>query len=62
YLLAVGTLREVTERPGDALTDRGVKVSRAEVQAVIERTVGGVDAEELARIREVIQRRALHAE
>jgi farnesyl-diphosphate farnesyltransferase len=36
YLLSVGTLRELRERPGDALTATGVKVSREEVFAVVE--------------------------
>ena len=35
FLLAVGTLREVREHPEDVLTERGVKVSRKEVFAVV---------------------------
>ncbi|GAB7093155.1 phytoene/squalene synthase family protein [Halolamina litorea] len=35
FLLAVGTLREVSEHPEDVLTERGVKVSRKEVFAVV---------------------------
>ncbi|NUE02758.1 squalene/phytoene synthase family protein [Halorubraceae archaeon YAN] len=35
FLLAVGTLRELTARPEDALTETGVKVSREEVYAVV---------------------------
>ncbi|MGM0604913.1 MAG: phytoene/squalene synthase family protein [Halobacteriota archaeon] len=35
FLLAVGTLRELTSRPEDALTEAGVKVSREEVFAIV---------------------------
>ena len=35
FLLAVGTLREVREHPEDVLTEKGVKVSRKEVFAVV---------------------------
>ncbi|MFW5939659.1 MAG: phytoene/squalene synthase family protein [Halolamina sp.] len=35
FLLAVGTLREVSDHPEDVLTERGVKVSRKEVFAVV---------------------------
>ena len=35
FLLAVGTLREVSEHPEDVLTEKGVKVSRKEVFAVV---------------------------
>ncbi|MFB6200914.1 MAG: phytoene/squalene synthase family protein [Halorhabdus sp.] len=36
YLLAVGTLRELSERPEDAVSEAGVKVSREEVFAVMQ--------------------------
>ena len=35
FLLAVGTLREVREHPEDVLTEKGVKISRKEVFAVV---------------------------
>jgi len=35
FLLAVGTLREVSDHPEDVLTEQGVKVSRKEVFAVV---------------------------
>jgi farnesyl-diphosphate farnesyltransferase len=46
FLLAVGTLRELLERPEDALSASGVKVSRQEVFAVVtEMTAGSTDAD-----------------
>ncbi|QGN06428.1 squalene/phytoene synthase family protein [Halorhabdus sp. CBA1104] len=36
YLLSVGTLRELRDRPEDALTDGGVKISRQEVVAIVD--------------------------
>lgn len=35
YLLAVGTLRELSERPEDALSEGGVSIDRAEVFAIL---------------------------
>ncbi len=51
FLLAVGTLRELTARPEDALTERGVKVSREEVYAVVAAmsTTGRESVSELRR-------------
>ncbi|QSG08932.1 phytoene/squalene synthase family protein [Halapricum desulfuricans] len=54
YLLAVGTLREVESRPEDVLRPEGVKVSRQEVGAVIEASLGGLDADTLGELRRQI--------
>lgn len=54
FLLAVGTLREIESRPADVLTSKGVKISRQEVAAVIDRTADGIDSAELASLRERI--------
>lgn len=59
FLLAVGTLRELSERPGDALTDRGVKVSRQEVYAVLEATKGA-NRGAIGDLRASIEREPLH--
>jgi len=59
YLLAVGTLREVQSRPADALAEGDVKVSRSEVSAIIDRTLG-LDPEELASLREAVAAKSLH--
>ena len=59
FLLAVGTLRELTARPEDALTDRGVKISRQEVFAVMDAMrSGGKDS--LSELREAISRQPYH--
>ncbi|MFB6130528.1 MAG: phytoene/squalene synthase family protein [Salinigranum sp.] len=52
YLLAVGTLRELRSRPEDALSSRGVKVSRQEVYALMEAMTGPAGRESLGRLRE----------
>jgi farnesyl-diphosphate farnesyltransferase len=54
YLLAVGTLRELAERPEGALTDQGVKVSREEVYAVVEAATSENAAQSLSELRESI--------
>ena len=59
FLLAVGTLRELTARPEDALTERGVKISRQEVFAVMDAMrTGGKDS--LSELRETISRQPYH--
>jgi len=59
FLLAVGTLRELTARPEDALTERGVKVSRQEVFAVMDAMrSGGKDS--LSELRETISQQPYH--
>ena len=59
FLLAVGTLRELRNRPEDALTDRGVKISRQEVGAVMS-AMHGEGGESLAELRELIARQPYH--
>ena len=59
FLLAVGTLRELLASPEDALTDRGVKVSREEVFAVVV-TMSSTGSESLAELREIIADRPYH--
>lgn len=54
FLLAVGTLREIESRPAEVLTSNGVKISREEVAAVIDRTADGIDPSELGDLRERI--------
>jgi len=55
YLLAVGTIRELRENPEDVVREGGVKVSREEVFALIERFQGGVDRSEIADLRRQIE-------
>jgi len=59
FLLAVGTLRELSARPEDALTDRGVKVSRQEVFAVVG-TMTDAGRGSLSELRRAITRRPYH--
>jgi farnesyl-diphosphate farnesyltransferase len=55
YLLAVGTLRELKDRPGDVITDGDVKVGRDEVLAVVSAFEGdGVPS--VAELRDEIRR------
>ncbi|WP_101296708.1 phytoene/squalene synthase family protein [Halegenticoccus soli] len=59
FLLAVGTLRELLSRPEDALSERGVKISRQEVFAVIAATTTD-GRESLADLREAIFAQPFH--
>mgnify|MGYP006424134741 FL=1 len=59
FLLAVGTLRELRSRPEDALTDRGVKISRQEVGAVMT-AMHGEGGDSLAELRELIAHQPYH--
>lgn len=59
FLLAVGTLRELTESPADALTDRDLKISREEVYAVVE-AMHDADRESLSKFRAMIAREPFH--
>ena len=59
YLLAVGTLRELSSRPEDALTETGVKVSRQEVFAVMS-AASDVGRDSLAELRQTIARTPFH--
>lgn len=60
FLLAVGTLRELIDRPEDALTDRGVKVSRQEVFAVVAAMTGSGGSDSLAELRRRIFTQPFH--
>ncbi|MGB9963716.1 phytoene/squalene synthase family protein [Halobacterium sp. CBA1126] len=59
YLLAVGTMRELRERPEDVVADGDVKVSRAEVHAVLTHVTGDFDRSALGSLRERIASRPL---
>ncbi len=59
FLLAVGTLRELRNRPEDALTERGVKVSRQEVGAVMN-AMHGDGGPPLEEVRELIAHQPFH--
>ena len=59
YLLAVGTLRELSSRPEDALTETGVKISRQEVFAVMS-VAGDAGRDSLADLRQTIARTPFH--
>lgn len=59
YLLAVGTLRELSSRPEDALTESGVKISRQEVFAVMA-VAGEAGRDSLADLRQTIARTPYH--
>lgn len=59
FLLAVGTLRELRNRPEDALTERGVKISRQEVGAVMH-AMHGDGGPSLDELRELIAHQPFH--
>jgi farnesyl-diphosphate farnesyltransferase len=59
FLLAVGTLRELEERPGDALSAGSVKVSRTEVRAVIAAAVAESAEIDLEALRSTVAERPL---
>jgi len=59
FLLAVGTLRELLERPEDALSATGVKISRQEVFAVVTEMTG-TTSDSLADLREDIAGQPYH--
>jgi farnesyl-diphosphate farnesyltransferase len=60
YLLAVGTLRELTDRPEDVIREGGVKVSQAEVFAIVEHFAEGVDREALSALSAKVARQPFH--
>ncbi len=60
YLLAVGTIRELRERPVDVLKQGGVKVPKPEVLTLIAQFDGGVDKSTLAELRQQMERQPLH--
>jgi len=59
YVLAVGTLRELDERPEDALTEAEVKVSRQEVFAVLE-AASSASRETVSEFREIVASMPFH--
>lgn len=60
YLLAVGTMRELRERPEDVVREGDVKISRAEVFAVIQQFEDGVSRSRLRDLRREISEKPLH--
>ncbi|MBV0901551.1 phytoene/squalene synthase family protein [Haloarcula salina] len=59
FLLAVGTIRELRERPADVIQQGNVKISREEVHTVCQQFVGENDPS-LADLRTKIRQRPLH--
>ena len=60
FLLAVGTLRELLSRPEDALSAKGVKISRQEVLAVVTEMSNGASREALDDLRREIAAEPYH--
>jgi len=60
FLLAVGTLREVRQRPGDALRREGIKVEREEVGALLATFSDGIERDALADLRATIAETPFH--
>ncbi|AXR78871.1 phytoene/squalene synthase family protein [Natrarchaeobaculum sulfurireducens] len=60
YLLAVGTMRELRERPEDVVREGGVKVPRAEVYALIQTFEEGVPRSHLEELRKEMAEKPLH--
>jgi farnesyl-diphosphate farnesyltransferase len=61
FLLAVGTLRELLSRPEDALSSKGVKISRQEVLAVVTEMSNGGSRDALDELRRDIAAGPYHA-
>ncbi|WP_181686797.1 phytoene/squalene synthase family protein [Halorhabdus salina] len=59
YLLSVGTIRELRDRPEDALTEGGVKISRQEVFAIME-AANGTGRDSIADLRQTIAETPYH--
>ncbi len=59
FLLAVGTLRELTDSPADALSERDLKVSRQEVYAVVE-AMSDADRDAISEFRSIIADEPFH--
>lgn len=56
FLLAVGTSRELLERPEDVVKEDGVKISRGEVMAVVQLfKSGGVERERIGELRSQLE-------
>jgi farnesyl-diphosphate farnesyltransferase len=60
FLLAVGTLRELLARPEDALSPRGVKISREEVLAVVSTMTEAGRADRLTEMRHAVADEPFH--
>ncbi|QCC48016.1 phytoene/squalene synthase family protein [Halobellus limi] len=61
FLLAVGTLRELLSRPEDALSAKGVKISRQEVLAVVTEMRDGGSRDSLEELRREVAAGPYHA-
>ncbi|MFD1599552.1 phytoene/squalene synthase family protein [Halobellus rarus] len=61
FLLAVGTLRELLSRPEDALSAKGVKISRQEVLAVVTEMRNGGSRDSLEELRRDVAAGPYHA-
>ncbi|NGM67419.1 squalene/phytoene synthase family protein [Natronolimnobius sp. AArcel1] len=60
YLLAVGTMRELQERPEDVVEEGDVKVPRAEVYTLIQQFEEGVSRARLEELRQIMAEQPLH--
>jgi farnesyl-diphosphate farnesyltransferase len=61
YLLAVGTMRELRERPEDVVREGDVKISRAEVYALLQRFESGdISRAHLGELRREMAEKPLH--
>ncbi|SIS18445.1 phytoene/squalene synthase family protein [Natronorubrum thiooxidans] len=60
YLLAVGTMRELRERPEDVIREGDVKVSRSEVYALLQTFEGDVSRSALDDLRTEMAEKPLH--
>ncbi|MXV64154.1 squalene/phytoene synthase family protein [Natronorubrum sp. JWXQ-INN-674] len=60
YLLAVGTMRELRERPEDVIRDGDVKISRAEVYALLQTFEGEISRSALSELRKEMSEKPLH--
>ncbi|RQG89928.1 squalene/phytoene synthase family protein [Natrarchaeobius halalkaliphilus] len=60
YLLAVGTMRELRERPEDVVREGDVKITRAEVYALLQTFEDDVSRSHLDELRSEMAERPLH--
>jgi len=60
YLLAVGTIRELDDRPEDVIERDGVKVPREEVFELLARFESGVDGSAIGDLRAIMAQQPLH--
>ncbi len=59
FLLAVGTIRELRERPADVIEQGNVKISREEVHSVTQQ-FGGDNDPSIGELRAKIRQQPLH--